>query len=314
MRDVLRMGWLVLLALTGIAVSAAAPPRSTRHEIQAGGLSRSYRLHAPPSLDKSRPAPLVLVFHGGRGDGESVERLTGFDALADREGFLVAYPDGFGKQWNDGRDVADFETYRKGVDDVAFVSALIDAIAKEHAVDPRRVFATGISNGGIFSHYLGARLSTRIAAIAPVAGGVAEPFRARFEPERPVSVLILNGTEDPLVPYGGGNVGGTHGRVLSTEDAVRLWTAADGCAAPPKIEILPDTDPADACRATRSTWTGGRDGAEVVLYTFEGGGHTWPGGPQYLPKLVIGRVCRDVDATRIIWDFFKAHPGSDRRP
>jgi polyhydroxybutyrate depolymerase len=260
-------------------------------------------------LPAGRPAPLVLVFHGGRGDGAGVERLTGFDALADREGFLVAYPDGVGKQWNDGREVADFETFREHVDDVAFVSALIDAIAKAHPMDAKRVFATGISNGGLFSHYLAARLSHRVAAIAPVAGGIAEPFRASFKPERPVSVLMMNGTEDPLVPYGGGGVaGGKHGSVIDTDEAARLWIAADGCAKDPATETLSDRDPKDGCRVVRSRWSGGRDGAEVVLYKFEGGGHTWPGGAQYLPKLLIGRVCRDVDATKVIWDFFKAHP------
>src|SRR5262245_9207463 len=296
MRDGLRFGWLVLLALTGLAVSAAEPLRSTRHEIRAGGRTRSYRLYAPPSLDESRPAPLVLAFHGGEGEAATIEPFLGFDALADREGFLVAYPDGVDKHWNDGRENKNFASFREGVDDVAFVAALIDAIARQHPVDPRRVFATGISNGGIFSHYLAARLATRIAAIAPVAGGIAEPFRASFRPERPVSVLMMNGTEDPLMPYHGGGVRhGTNGRVLDTAEAARLWVAADGCAPPPKIEILPDTDPGDACRATRSTWTGGREKTEVVLYTLEGGGHTWPGGRQYAPKAPVGRVCRDVD-------------------
>jgi len=300
---------LVAAPLLG-AIVAAEPARTTpaeSHELLSGGRPRTYRLHVPPRLHADKPAALVLVFHGGRGDGEGVERLTGFDALSDREGFLVAYPDGVGKQWNDGRDVADFETFKERVDDVAFVSDLIDAIGKDHAVDPGRVFATGISNGGIFSHYLGARLSGRIAAIAPVAGGIAEPFRKSFKPDRPVSVLILNGTEDPLVPYGGGSVGGTHGRTIGTAEAVRLWAAADRCAKQPVVERLPDADPGDACLTERSRWIGGREGTEVVLYELRGGGHTWPGGPQYAPKALIGRVCRDLDATRTIWEFFREH-------
>jgi polyhydroxybutyrate depolymerase len=166
---------LVALAAASLlhAFVGAAPARTMAaesHTLLSGGRSRTYRLHVPSGPHDGRPAALVLVFHGGRGDGESVERLTGFDALSDREGFLVAYPDGVGKQWNDGREVADFETFQDHVDDVAFVADLIDAIGNGHAVDPKRVFATGISNGGIFSHYLGARLSGRIAAIAPVAG------------------------------------------------------------------------------------------------------------------------------------------------
>jgi polyhydroxybutyrate depolymerase len=298
------------MVLAGIGVVASDPASAAEpRTLAAGGRTRVYRLYVPRSLPRDKPAALVLAFHGGEGEGATLEPFLRFDDLADREGFLVAYPDAVGKHWNDGRENEHFESYREKVDDVAFVSALIDAIAKEHRIDPARVYATGISNGGIFSHYLAARLSTRIAAIAPVAGGIAEPFRASFHPERPVSVLLMNGTEDPLVPYHGGGVRrGTNGRVLDTEEAARIWAAADGCTKEPRVETLPDADPHDACRAKRSRWTGGREGAEVVLYTFEGGGHTWPGGRQYAPEILVGRVCHDVDATQVIWDFFKAHP------
>jgi polyhydroxybutyrate depolymerase len=119
---------------------------------------------------------------------------------------------------------------------------------------------------------------------------------------------MMNGTEDPLVPYRGGGVRrGSHGRVLDTDEAARLWAAADGCTKDARIETLPDADPHDACRVKRSRWSGGRDGTEIVLYTFEGGGHTWP-ADRSAPKLLVGRVCHDVDATRVIWEFFKAHP------
>jgi polyhydroxybutyrate depolymerase len=299
---------LGLLALSVLALGAARSPESEKHTLQSGGRERSYRLYVPTRIATGAPAALVLVFHGGRGDGAGMERLTGFDAIADRDGFLVAYPDGVGRQWNDGRDVAEFQTTRDRVDDVAFVSELIDEIARRHPVDSKRVFATGISNGAIFSHYLGARLASRIAAIAPIAGGIAEPYRPRFRPERPVSVLMMNGSDDPLVPYRGGPVGGTHGRVLGADESAALWAAADQCSKDPKTDTLPDSDPKDGCRVKRELWPGGREGTEVQLYRFDGGGHTWPGGPQYLPKLVIGAVCRDVDATPVIWAFFRAHP------
>jgi polyhydroxybutyrate depolymerase len=310
MRASLRTGRRLSLALWGAALVAMAPaPAAQEKTIATGGRVRTYRLYAPHSLPKERPSPLVLVFHGGEGDGEGVERLTGFDALADREGFLVAYPDGGGKHWNDGRENRDFETFREHVDDVAFVGALIDALSRDHAIDPKRIFATGISNGGIFSHYLAARLANRIAAIAPVAGGIAEPVRSRFRPEKPVSVLIIHGTEDPLVPYHGGGVRrGTHGRVLDTDEAARLWVAADACSIQPSKNSLPEADPDDGCRVDRTRWTGGRNGTEVVLYTVQGGGHTWPGESQYAPRIAVGRVCRDFDATQVIWEFFKTHP------
>ena len=156
------------------SAAAAAERALVPHTLEVDGITRSYHLHVPPALGPA-PAPLVLVFHGGGGTGPGTERLTRFTALADREGFLVAFPEGIEKNWNDGREFTSSRAHRDHVDDVAFVTALVDAIGRAHAVDPRRVYATGISNGGIFSHYLAAHLSARLAAIAPVVGGIADP-------------------------------------------------------------------------------------------------------------------------------------------
>jgi polyhydroxybutyrate depolymerase len=153
-------------------------------------------------MPAGRSAPLVVVFHGGGGSPSGVDRLTRFSALADREGFLVAYPESLGFQWNDGRVTA-ASSAGPQIDDVGFVAAMIDAIGRERPLDPRRIYATGMSNGAIFSHYVGARLSARIAGIAAVAGGTADPFHRTFRPERPVSVLIIHGTKDPQIPYAG---------------------------------------------------------------------------------------------------------------
>jgi polyhydroxybutyrate depolymerase len=192
------------------------------------------------------------------------------------------------------------------------VAALLDAIARAHAVDARRVYATGISNGGIFSHYLAGRLAPRIAAIAPVVGGIADPPEPWFRPERPVSVLMLQGTADPLVPYHGGPVAFGRGRIIDTEDAARRWAAANGATPAPVQAPLPVGGSAaasrDRCGGVRTVYSGGREGSEVVLVRLDGGGHTWPGGAQYLPPMLIGRVCHDFDATSLIWEFFKAHP------
>jgi polyhydroxybutyrate depolymerase len=168
------------------------------------------------------------------------------------------------------------------------------------------VYATGISNGGIFSHYLAAHLSARIAAIAPVVGGIADPPEAWLRPEQPVSVLMLQGTRDPLVPYRGGAVAFGRGKIIDTEEAARRWAALNGGREPVR-EPLP-ADGKDRCGGLRTIYPGGRDGSEVTLVRLDGGGHTWPGGAQYLPQRLIGRVCRDFDATVLIWDFFKAHP------
>lgn len=294
-------------ALAAIGRAGPASPSRSR-EIQLGGRLRTYLLHVPPT-PRDHPLPLVFVFHGGGGDGAGMERLSRFSERADREGFIAVYPDGLWNHWNDGREEAVSRAHRERVDDVGFVSATIEAVSRENPVDARRIFATGISNGGIFSHYLGARLSWRLAAIAPVVGGIAEHARSEFKPERPVSVLILQGTEDPLVPYHGGGIArGRRGRIIGTEEAARLWAEHDGCTGDARVGTLPDTDAQDGCRVRWKRWVGCRGQTEVAVYTLEGGGHTWPGGATHLPRLLVGRVCHDLDATELIWDFCRRHP------
>jgi polyhydroxybutyrate depolymerase len=300
-----RSGAMVLLAAALAAGCAHRPaakyPRAVTVEVD--GRRRTGLLHVPASAH--RPAPLLLAFHGGGGNAGSMERLSGLSALADREGFVVVYPDSIDGHWRDGR-----EWGLSPVDDVAFVDSLVDAISRVHPVDEKRIFATGISNGGIFCHYLAARLSRRIAAIAPVVGGMADPFDRTFCPGGPVSVAVLMGTDDPIVPFAGGVVGtgrAAHGKVVGAEETARLWAAADGCVGGPSSGDLPDRDPGDGCRVARTEWAGCRAGSEVVLLTARGGGHTWPGGPQYVPGPLVGRVCRDVDFA-YLWRFLAAHP------
>lgn len=298
---------LCLLATLALGQHAVAQ-NTVRREMELHGQKRAYLLHAPAAVSNDQPVPLVFVFHGGGGDGAGIERTTRFSQLADREGFIVVYPDGLWKNWNDGREPTVSRAHRENADDVGFVSALIDAVSMDHRVDPKRIYATGISNGGIFSHYLAANLSSRIAAIAPVSGGIAERFRDRFKPEKPVSVFVIQGIDDPLVPFhGGGIVRGRRGRIIDTDEGVRLWAEHDGCEREPRTGSLPDTDPRDKCTVKWRSWVHGRDNSEVKLYVIEGGGHTWPDGPQYLPALFVGRVCRDFDATQAIWEFFKNH-------
>lgn len=302
------MAWLFAAACGVAAAAPAAADRATQaHALEVGGLTRTYLLHVPPTLPAG-PAPLVLVFHGGGGNGLGTERLTRFSELADREGVLVAYPEGVGRNWYDGREFSrGSRAHRERIDDVGFVAAMLDAIARSRAVDPRRIYAAGISNGAVFSHYLAAHLSARIAAIAPVVGGIADPPDAWLRPERPVSVLILQGTADPLVPYRGGAIAFGRGRIVDTEDAARRWARLNGTAPEPRATVLPAPGK-DHCGGLRLTYPDGRDGSEVVLVRLDGGGHTWPGGGQYLPEGIIGRVCRDFAATTVIWEFFRTHP------
>jgi polyhydroxybutyrate depolymerase len=283
--------------------------------LKVGDRVRTFRLFVPANLPKDKKIPLVFVFHGGGGDGLKTERLTKFSRVAEREKFIVVYPEGVDKNWNDGRESRNIPAQKQNVDDIAFVQAMIESLSKEYRIDEKRIFATGISNGGIFSHYVGVNLSDKFAAIAPVAGGIADPFYKNAQPKKPVSVFILQGTDDPLVPYNGGvvaaRISAGRGRIASTDEAIRFWTSVDQTSKEPLKGTLADIDKNDGCTVETFLWKGGKDGTEVKLYKQNGAGHTWPGSYQYLPKFLIGNVCRDFDATEEIWNFFKEHPKRD---
>lgn len=277
--------------------------------IVSGGLERTYSVHISSSCDQSRPTPLVIVLHGGGGTGKGMVKLTGFNALADRENFIIVYPDGFEKHWNDGRGVQ-WQAQVENVDDVGFISALIDQLSDELNIDASRIYVTGISNGGMMSHRLGCELSQKIAAISPVASNIPVSMAPVWSPSRPMPVLIINGTDDPLERWEGGEIRlwrNTYGVVLSVADTVKFWVEKDQCSSSPVITQLPDKDPADGTKVRKEVYGGCQDGAEVVLYAIEGGGHTWPGGLQYLPEFVIGKTSREFNASEVIWQFFKEH-------
>jgi polyhydroxybutyrate depolymerase len=238
-------------------------------------------------------------------------QFTGFSRLAEREGFAVAYPQGFEKHWNDGRTGTKWKAHKENIDDVGFLTRLIDHISKECNIDAKRIFSTGISNGGLMSYRLALDIPDRIAAIAAVTANLQVELAQRKDSGAPVSVLIMNGTEDPLVPWAGGDI---HlftrkdlGKVISTEDTVRFWVNRNRCSDVPRVSEEPDRAPDDGTRIRCQVYSGGLKGTEVVLYTVEGGGHTWPGGFQYLSEKIIGKTSRDMNATDVIWSFFKTH-------
>lgn len=307
---------LVLLSVPGTPSALASQDtaqRASGGSLLFGGRERTYRIYVPPQADRTRPLPLVLVLHGGGGTGAGMEALTrdGFNRLADRDGFIAVYPDGVERHWNDGRGVPSYRAHRESVDDVGFVSALIDHVARAHLLDRSRVFATGISNGGLLSFRLARELTEKIAAIAPVAISMSEQIAAMRPPAGPISIMMIPGTRDPLVPWDGGDIGFpggvTVGRVLPVMDTIRYWAGHNGCPSPPAIAMEPDRDPQDGTRVRRETYGPCREGTEVILLAVEGGGHTWPGGLPYLPERLIGRTSRDIDANEVIWNFFKRH-------
>jgi polyhydroxybutyrate depolymerase len=302
---------LFLLALFVVACreEVLTPARNYTDSIQSGGLERTFLVHVPPTSNATRPMPLLIVLHGGGGTGQGMVSLTygGFNTLADNEKFIVVYPDGIDNQWNDGREGNFTVVNREEIDDVGFISALIDHLSQKHKIDGKRIYVTGISNGAFMSYRLACELSNKIAAIAPICGAMPLDSVSQCSPTRPISVLVISGTEDRLVPWDGGSVIGGRGRILSVPDSVQYWVTHDQCSATPVITMEADTDPQDGTRVRKEVYGQGKDGTEVILYAIEGGGHTWPGGYQYLSEAIIGRTCRDIDANTVIWDFFKKH-------
>jgi polyhydroxybutyrate depolymerase len=279
-------------------------------------LERTFHIYIPSLYNESVHLPLVIALHGRGGNGESMILVTrkGFNKLAEKDGFIVVYPDGIELNWNDGRmdEEANDRAHRENIDDVGFISALIDAMIKDYHIDPKRVYVTGISNGAIMSYRLACELSPKIAAIAPVDGNIPNLLFHDCYPVMPVSVLAVNNVNDPLVPYEGGNIYSSIrklnlGKVMSADESIGFWVSRNQCSALPVVTEEPDLDPKDGTRVTRKEYINSADGTEVILYSVDGGGHTWPGGLQYMPSWIIGKTSRDIDATEVIWSFFKKH-------
>jgi polyhydroxybutyrate depolymerase len=294
-------------ALAGaIALSSASAAPDARQTLTVQGTARTYVLRLPttPPPPAGHKVPLVLVLHGGGGDALNAEALTGFTDKARREGFIVAYPDGSGRfdrrllTWNAGHCCG--HAMERRVDDVAFIRALIDKLLAEHPVDPRRVYATGISNGAMMSHRLGIELPDRLAAIAPVAGA---GFGDEKPPGQPVAALMINGGLDASVPAAGGPPGGRFTEAWDgtpTQPAAAqatFWAKANGCTGPA------ETSGQGVVARTRYRCPGGRD-VELVLIADHP--HAWPGGQR--GSRLAAMPSAAVNATDEIWAFFQAHP------
>jgi polyhydroxybutyrate depolymerase len=317
-----RVASTILLGITYAIASSAAVERSgdclsgrgregRRLEsqcfsIQHDGRERTFRLYVP--AHPARSMPLLVVLHGGGGTGAGMEALTdrGFDRIADRDHLLVVYPDGIGKSWNDGRSDLKSEAAKGHLDDLGFLTALVHELAQSYPVDSARVYATGISNGGMMSYRLACEAADVFAAVAPVAANLSLELASRCHPSRAIPILIIEGTEDPIMPWGGGAIKVLwldRGKVLSTLDTFERWKAWDRC---PNQQSRPplDRDPSDGTSVVEHVATGCTDGVEVQLDEVRGGGHTWPEGLPYLGVRIVGRVSREIDANEVIWTFF----------
>lgn len=306
------------MALAGIILLSFNAEKGKIHKrsIEHDNLKRKFLVYSPDSFDNSVKTPVIFALHGRGTTARGMMLVTkkGFNRLADKDGFLVVYPDGIEESWNDGRKDAEANdrAHRENINDVGYLSALIDIMINEYNADPQRIYVTGISNGAMMAYRLACELSQRIAAIAPVDGNIPYLLVDECSPSRPISVLAINNVLDPLVPFRGGEIYSHSkkiklGRVISVDESIKFWVAMNGCLKDPVRTEIPDTDPKDGTRVIREEYNKDRSGTEVILYSIEGGGHTWPGGIQYLPKRKIGRTSRDINANEVIWSFFNKH-------
>jgi polyhydroxybutyrate depolymerase len=285
---------MIAAALLAIAALAPGDHRFTLHE-------RAYIVHVPPGAG-ARPLPVVVNLHGGGGNAENQQRYSGMDRVADREHFLVVYPDGTGRLermlvWNAGTCCG-----ASVADDVGFIRAVIDDVAKRTPVDRKRVFATGMSNGAMMAYRLAAEASDVFSAIAPVAGAMSV---TSFHPARPVSVMHIHSVDDPRALYAGGlgppfpmtNHREMHAAV---EPQLAKWIAFDGCRS---TATVVKRLAGDGTTATKLDYGPCTTGARVILWKLTGSGHVWPGSSRNLER-ILGKPNHLFDASEEIWSFF----------
>ena len=288
--------WICALTLCG-----EINPGDHTRTIKVNGADRSYIVHVPKGYLREKPTSVVLCLHGAGMTGKMMQNVSGLSAKADEANFVVVFPSGtgFGQflTWNAGG-------FQKGVgsraDDVAFMGLILDELGKELSVDKRRIYACGLSNGGMMSYRLASELSDRIAAIGVVAGVVAVD---ECKPKRAVPVLHFHGTADPVVAFEMTEKNmPPFMKVKSVQESINLWVKLDGCAESPEIERISQKDDLKVIRKRHS---GGKEGSEVVLVEVEDGGHTWPGMPP--PLKMFGKSTK-VSANDLLWEFFQKHP------
>lgn len=313
---------LALIITINTVAAASAQTRQAQGKaydlalpLLSSGMQRRFYLHVPPSYNRARAMPLVMVFHGLGLTGQSMIYISNLNEEADRKNFMVVYPDGLNHRWD-----------ASGSQDIQFVLDMINKVASIVNLDKRRIYAVGYSNGGHFVYRL-ACVTNCIAGIAIVAASMLQSSENSCSNTQRVPALFFIGTEDPLVPSTDAShkeelgklgaavgLGGLEslsaplakmGGMMTAEETVDFWVNHNQSSATPYTNQMPDTNPHDGTRVTRLTF--GAYNNEVVYYRIDGGGHTWPGAIVNGPKDIVGRTTDDINASEIIADFFSRH-------
>lgn len=278
-----------------------APIGISSGELNNQGQLRTYNLYIPSSYQPNHPMPLVLVFHGHDGTGESIADVTRFNDLAEKKGFVVVYPDGINYNWN-LRGAASGK-----VDDVLFTTALIRTLQQNININNKKIYATGFSKGGIFAQDLACELPDKIAAFASVAGSLPVRLASGCHPNIPVSMLMINGTNDSAVKYEGDIDKSKRGALISIPQAIDHWRMQAKCTSPAQVQTLFDPNPNDHIQVKTSRSSNCSGGSEVLLTNIVDGGHFWPGGATQDPNTITFNTRLGYQATEAIWDFFQRH-------
>lgn len=265
------------------------------------GIMRNYNVHVPPGFSDSDTLPLVLNLHGLLMNAVSQETYSGFSPIADRERFIVVYANGISNSWNTFNI-----PYHGGVDDVGFLSALIDTLHTHYHINLNRVYSTGMSNGGFMSYRLACELSGRIAAIASVTGSMTDSMMYYCNPARPVPVMRIHGTSDLIVNYNGSAA------ILPVDTCNAYWKHRNACPGAVDVQAIPNMVTNDNCTAERYTWTDCDNQSQVVFYKITDGGHTWPGADDMFGG-IAGATNRDFNASEAIWEFFNQYDLQGKR-
>jgi polyhydroxybutyrate depolymerase len=269
------------------AALATLKPVDSQRKLTINGLERSYLLHIPLGLVTGQPVPLVFVFHGLGEAANLIQQASGMNAVSDTNGFIVVYPNGSGSSsalsWNAGKCCG--YALQNNIDETAYIRQIIADVGTFVQIDPKRIYASGFSNGGLLSYRLACEMSDTFAAIAPVAGVM---LFDQCQPKQPVALIDFHGLSDNVVPIGGGGIIPDVGQPFPpVEDSIAAWVKFDDCVNPPQIE--------QTTVFTHTSYSSCQSNSAVEFYAIKGIGHSWPS--QYV-----------VQASQKIWDFFKAHP------
>ncbi len=296
----------ILLVAHMVALPAFAGRKAEfiKQSVNAAGLNRTFFVHAPASYDPSRPNAALLLFVDAGFSPEDVWKMTGMEDLSEKHGFLLVCPKSVKGFWNDGRHNNPLVEF----DDVAFLDAMIFTLERKWHVDPNAVYLAGFGNGGFFVQYAALRLPGKINSIASVAASLPAIVQSTQHGQKPVSLMYILGTEDPIVPFGGGPIrdGGGYSMALPASQSVQYWVKLNRCSGNYLEHDFPKLDHNDPTQVRLCAYGGGENGNEVVIVGVQGGGHAWPRNSGFEKKFK-GRTSHDFDASDLICQFFLKH-------